>query len=229
MSKMKELVDRALENSEDADRYCRRMTSNPTLAVLGCLPQNLTEISNDKSPWFCHGLAFRMAIYPDASDHLFGRWETLLNLAQNADGWQDEYAHWSNVADHWARTWDKFHHFLWLLQCYEYFSQRGLIVSFPASNNEAKPDLLIKRQGQEGLYAECFFYSKWRPREHFFEELLRRVDQNLSIKRIYNVGTAPSKKPFSSDCQFIIALDRLATALTPATLAKLRVAAQQAW
>ena len=100
MSKMKALVDRALKNSGDADRYRHRMTSNPTLAKLGCLPQRLDQISNQEPPWFCHGLAFRMATYGDDSDALFGRWETLLKLPQNAVGWQNEYAHWSNVADH---------------------------------------------------------------------------------------------------------------------------------
>jgi hypothetical protein len=228
MSKMKALVDLALKNSGDADRYCRRMTSYPNLAKFGCLPQKLTEISNHEPPWFCHGLAFRMTTYSDASDDLFDRWETLLKLPQQAEGWHDEYKHWSNSADHWAKKWDKFHHFLWLLQCYEYFSQRGHIVSFPASNNEAKPDLLIKRQGQEEIYAECFFYSKWWPREFYFENLIHQIDENLSIKRIYNVGGDATNNPFYSDDRFTIALDTLATALTQNSLVNLRFAAQQA-
>ena len=92
------------------------------------------------------------------------------------------------------------------------------------------PDLLIKRQGQEVLYAECFFYSKWWPREHYFEELLRFVDSNLSIKRVHNVKSDASSNPFrvESDDKFAIKLDFLATALTPDRLAELRVAAQQA-
>jgi len=174
-----------------------------------------------------------MATYGEDSDALFGRWETLLKLPQNAVGWQNEYAHWSNVADHWAKKWDKFHHFLWLLQCYEYFSQSDHNVSFPASNqSNAMPDLLIKQQGkeQEEIYAECFFYSKWWPREHYFEELLRFVDSNLSIKRVYNVRRDASSNPFcvESDDKFAIALNCIATALTPDRLAELRVAAQQA-
>lgn len=227
---MRTLVDLALKTSGDADRYCRRMASNPTLAELGCLPQRLTEISNDESPWFCHGLAFRMATYSDTSDNLFDRLETLLKLPQNADGWQSEYAHWSNAADHWAKKWDRFYQFLWLLQCYEYFSQPGVKVSFPASNNEAKPDLLIQRHGQEGLYAECFFYSKWWTREFYLEELLHFVDPNLSIRRTHNVSLNASSNPLSakSDKQFIITLGHLETALQPDKLAELRAAAQQA-
>jgi hypothetical protein len=229
--KAKELVDLALKNSGNADRYCRRLKSNPTLAELGCLPQNMTEISNLEPRWLCHGLAFRMATYSDDSDDLFDRWETLLKLAQQAEGWSDEYAHWNNVNDHWAKKWDKFHHFLWLLQCYEYFLQRGLNVSFPASNNEAKPDLLIRRLGQEVLYAECYFYSKWWHQEHFLEDLLGFVNPNLRIERKYNLSSNASTNLLAaeSEDQFIALLGHLATALQPDELAKLKSAAKKAW
>jgi hypothetical protein len=226
MSKMKVLVDWALKNSGDAVRYHRRMAANPTLVKLGCLPQELTEISNHESPWLCHGLAFRMATFSDDNDYIFERLETLLKLAENASGWRNEYANWNNPANHWAKKWDKFHHFLWLLQCHEFFSQRGLKVSFPASRNQAKPDLLIAGNGQAELYAECYFYSKWWPREFYFEHLLRKIDKNLAIKRTYNVAYEPSSNPFSSDAQLTIALEQLAGALIPERLEQLRAAAQ---
>jgi hypothetical protein len=73
-----------------------------------------------------------MATFSDDSDYIFERFETLLKLVSNSNSWHAEYKHWSNDDDHWAKKWDKFHHFLWLLQCYEYFTQRGLDVSFPA-------------------------------------------------------------------------------------------------
>jgi hypothetical protein len=228
---MKALVDQALTNSGDAARYRRRMSSYPTLADLGCLPQSLAQISNHESPWFCHGLAFRMATYSDASDYLFDRWETLLKLAQKADGWPDEYAHWSNAADHWAKKWDKFHQFLWLLQCYEYFAERGHNVSFPApGSGQAMPDLLIKRSEKEAIYAECYFYSKWWHREHFLEGLLTSIDQELRIKRTHNVRLDPSSNPISaiSHEEFVDALGALAAELTPSRLAGLRAAAQEA-
>lgn len=226
---MKALVDQALANSGDAARYRRRMMSNPNLAVLGCLPNNLDDISNHEAPWFCHGLAFRMATY--ASDTLFDRWETLLKLAQQADGWPREYAHWSSAAYHWAKKWDKFHQFLWLLQCYEYFAECGHNVSFPApASGLAMPDLLIKRNEQGAVYAECFFYSKWWHREHFLEELLWFIDPNLSIRRTHNVSLYASSNPLSakSDKQFIVSLGHLETALKQGKLAELRAAAQEA-
>jgi hypothetical protein len=223
---MKALVDWALENSGDAVRYHRRMTANPTLTKLGCLPQELTQISNHESPWFCHGLAFRMATYPDDCDYLFGRWETLLKLAQQANGWPKEYENWSEDTDHWAKKHDRFHQFLWLLQCYEYFSQLGHNVSFPAKGkNQAMPDLLVKRHGQEeGLYVECYFYSKWWPREEFLQQLLHKIDENVWIKRKHNLAYNCSGNPFSND-QLINTLDQLVLALTPEKLSKLRAEA----
>jgi hypothetical protein len=227
MSKMKALVDWALENSGDSVRYHRRITANPTLAKLGCLPQALTEISNHESPWYCHGLAFRMATYSDDVDYFFDRWETLLKLAQQAKGWEGEYEHWSNSADHWAKKWDKFEQFIWLIQCYEYFSERGHNVSFPVSNGG--PDLLIERIGLAALYAECYLYSKWWIQEEYFAQLLRKIDGNLSIKRTHNVKTEPSKNPFSLGVQFDTALSQLAEVLTPVRLAELRNAALETY
>jgi hypothetical protein len=226
MPKLKVLVDWALKNSGDAERYHRRITTNPTLANLGCLPQKISEISNNEPPWFCHGLAFRMATYSDGSDYLFDRWETLLRLAQQANGWPNEYMNWSSDANHWAKKHDRFHQFLWLLQCYEYFSQLGHRVSFPASgNSEAMPDLSVKRQGQEQeLYVECYFYSKWWPREEFLQELLRKIDENLWIERKHNIAYNSAGNPFSDD-QLVNTLDHLLKELTQEKLSKLRVEA----
>lgn len=227
MSKMKVLIDWALENSGESVRYHRRMTANPTMTKLGFLPQKLTEISNHNPPWFCHGLAFRMATYSDNTDHFFGRWETLLTLAQQANGWEGEYERWSNPADHWAEKWDKFEQFIWLLQCYEYFSERGLKVSFPVS--KGGPDLLIKRHGRVALNAECYFYSKWWIQEEYFAQLLGKIDKNLWIKRTHNVKIEPSKNPFSSGVPFDTALSQLAEVLTPVRLAELRTAALETY
>ena len=219
------LIDLALKNSGNQERYSRRFTANPTLSRLGLLPQAFAEISTDEPPWFCHGLALRMATY--STDKLFARLNKLLNLAMEADGWQSEYSHWSSDADHWAKKWDKFHQFLWLLQCYEYFSQRGYKVSFPASQ-QAMPDLLIQNGDQNQIYVECYYYSKWWPREHFLESLLWSIDQKLSIKRTHNVSYSNEDNPFSSELTFNNSLSNLASSLTPERLTILRFAAQLA-
>jgi hypothetical protein len=224
---MRALVDRALQKSGDVKRYRRRMTSYPTLAKLGLLPQNFTDISNDESPWFCHGMAFRMATYSDACDYFFDRWEASIKLAQQAEGWEREYKNWDNTDDHWAKEWDKFYQFLWLIQCYEYFSRSGHNVSFPVSKKEARPDLLIMRQGLGKLYVECYFYTKWWLREEYIGELLSKIDKNLSIKRIFNIKRNASSNPFSLNDQFVKLLMGLETALAEERLVELRAAAQQ--
>jgi hypothetical protein len=224
---MKTIVDFALHQSADADRYLRRMTCYPTLAKLGCLPPNVTKIANDEGPWFCHGLAFRMATFSDSTDCFFDRWETLLKLAEQANGWNVEYSNWNKTKNHWALRWDKFHQFIWLLQCYEYFARRKCEVSFPVSKKKARPDLLIKRAGHEDLFAECFLYTKWWPREEYLEILLRKIDENLSIRRIYNIPRSDSDHPLSSDESLVKALRQVAENLTVEKLSELRARALQ--
>lgn len=226
----KALIDRALRNSGNEKRYLRRLESNPILAKLGCLPKTVDEISNEKSPWFCHGLAFRMAAYSEGRDYLFERWETLLKLAQKAKGWKAEYVHWNKPKDHWAKKWDRFHQFLWLLQCFEYFVELGYDVSFPAVKNAPKPDLHIVRKGERERFVECFFYSKWWHREFFVEELLRFLEPNLAIKRTHNVRFDLSNNPMSVECddRFVDALAILEERLTPSRLDELRAAANEA-
>lgn len=227
MSPIQALVNLALENSGEAVRYRERLMANPVLAELGQLPRTLAEISSQESPWFCHGLAFRFATYSDTSDYLFNQWESLLKFAQQGQGWQKEYDHWNKADDHWAKKWDRFHHFLWLLQCYEYFSSQG-IVSFPASNS-AMPDLLVKPPTKEAFYVECSFYSKWWPGQEHFEAILNSIDLNLTIKRRYNIKHDAASNPFraGSDAKLAVLRNHLATQLAPDRLAELRVAAQQ--
>ena len=218
---MKSLVEFALRNSARENRYQSRLKAYPKLAKFGCLPEKLSDISSDEAPWFCHGLAFRMATY--ANDH-FARWEELLNKAQQADGWIKEYEHWNSPSDHWAKKWDRFHQFLWMLQCYEYFSECGHKVSFPpAKLNAPMTDMLVERPSQSAVYVECYFYSKWWPQEEFIGELLRLVDPNLTIKRTHNAIL--SSNPFSNK-QFKYTLALLAAALTPDRLAALRISAR---
>lgn len=224
---VKSLIARAIKNSGSEARYFCRMSQHPTLVQYGKLPQKFVDIVNEDSPWFCHGLAFRLATYSDESEVLFTRWEALLEAAQGADGWKNEYKHWSNTADHWAEKWDKFYQLLWLLQCYEYFSQRGYSVTFPENSNVAAPDLRIERPGSEPVFAECFFYTKWWAREHFIEDVLGLVDRNLSIRRTHNVAYNDVSNPFS-DGLFTQTLGDLTASLAPEKLAKAVTAANNA-
>lgn len=227
-SKARSLMERVLGCSADKNRYLRRLASNPNLAKLGCLPQNMEGIVNDQQPGFCHGLAFRMATYSDGSDHLFDRWEELLKGAINAEGWSKEYKHWNSPDDHWAKKWDRFYQFLWLLQCFEYFSQNGTNVSFPVSKNDPRPDLCVIQDDDSKLYVECYFYTKWWGREHFLEDILRVLDQNLIVKRTYNSPFIFGNSPMSKPSALVDALAILEENTTPTKLNALRAAAENA-
>jgi hypothetical protein len=226
-TKAKVLIERALDNSADEERYLRRLKSNPKLADLGCVPDSLNEIANNQQPWFCHGLAFRMATYSDSSDDLFNRWEGLLAGAETAEGWTNEYVEWRQPNDHWAKRWDRFYQFLWLLQCYEYLSECGHTVSFPLSGTEPKPDLLVVRADGSQMFVECYFYTKWWAHEHFIEDLLGAIDRNLIVKRTHNIGFTPKDNPMSGNsCDpFVKMLAELEESSTQENLDVLRAAA----
>tara|TARA_R110002020_G_scaffold194317_1_gene395008 strand:- start:627 stop:1649 length:1023 start_codon:yes stop_codon:yes gene_type:complete len=224
------MIRRALDQSADKERYLRRQKSNPTLTELGLVPCKVEEIVDEQQPELFHALAFRMATYDDVYDDLFHRWEKLLKGAKVANGWSDEYAHWNNKGDHWAIKWDKFNQFLWLLQCFEYFSDKGYEVSFPASRSAAKPDLCVVQADKTEKYVECFFYTKWWGREHLLKDLLSALDDKLIIKRPHNISFAESDNPMSGKCDtpFVEALAILGDSLAGKKLAALRAAAEKA-
>jgi hypothetical protein len=165
-----------------------------------------------------------MATFSDGEEGILARWERMLAAAASGTGWAGEYGRWS---DNWALDWNRFHHFLWLLQCYDYFSQKGHNVSFPPANkNEAMPDLLIKRAGQKDVYAECYFYSKWWPQLEFLEYVLRKIDSNLKIRLTHNIGRGPESSLFNRG-NFANTLANVATNLTRSKIAELRELAKQ--
>jgi len=221
---MDSLVDLALKTSGCELRYQFRKSHYQALAVCGNLPQNMDGARNDKLPWCCHGLAFRMATYSNASEGLFARWNDLLSRTQTAQDWTNEYANWSSDNNHWAEKWDRFYHFIWLLQCYEYFTQLGYKISFPAASAGRKPapDMELKLGPTKSLFVECYFYSKWWLREAYLEDMLHLIDANLSVKRVHNIG--PTVNPFSDDA-FKKTLVTAAGAVIPCKLKKAAAAA----
>lgn len=215
------LIDHALLNSGCDDRYNRRKRQYPTLAQYAQLPSDIAAVSDDTLPWCCHGLAFRMATYSDVCEEMFDSWDSLLKFAITTPGWNSEYSNWNNNGDHWAIKWDKFYHFVWLLQCREYFSQNGLKVSF---SGHSAPDLFVEDVVRK-IYVECTFYQKWWMREAYLEDVLGLIDPNLSIRRTHNIAHPKQSNPFSSDDSFSKALNVVASALAPKQLAAVTAAA----
>lgn len=196
MSEVKNLIERIVASRGCEDRLRFRATRYDKLAKYANLPTTLQEISNDQPPWYCHGLAFRMATY--SSEDTFARLNDLLGQAENSSGWEREYQEWNSENDHWAARWDKFFHFLWMLQCYEYFHKSECTVTFPLTNIDQTPDLKIKDKDGDCLYAECRVYSKWWFNEIFLDDLLRLIDENLMIRRIHNLRIRDSSNPLSN-------------------------------
>ncbi len=216
------LVKHSLDNSADPSRYKIRLKTYPLLAKMGGLPKDLDGILNDECSSLFHGLAFRMATYD--SDTLFARLEQLLSRACKAEGWEREYSNWSSEKDHWATEWNKFNQFLWLLQCYEYYADRDGKVSFPYSEDNAKPDIRVTYSDGSDLYVECYHYTKWWGTEQLVEGLLYAVDKNLCVERKSNIRYDCEANPFAGPPveALIKVLAELSEHLKPDQLAKLR-------
>ncbi len=214
------LVRQALENAGDQSRFESRRNAFPLLTKLGCLPSDLDGILIDNGPSVFHTLAFRMATYNGES--CFHRWEQLLSQVCKLEGWESEYSNWNSEQDHWAIKWNKFNQFLWMLQCCEYFADKGDKVSFPYSKTMAKPDIHVKYRDGSELYVECYQYTKWWGTEQLVEGLLSAVDQNLRIERMHNLTYENNPFANNPDEAVIEVLVELRKNLNPDRLADLR-------
>jgi hypothetical protein len=156
------------------------------------VPTNYEEIASDRTPWFCHGLAFRMATYTESGEVIFQRLNYLLLMAKELDGWNNES---KNIAN-WSENYDGFFHILWMLQCVEYFIDRGDEVQFSGKKGRASPDLKIIAKSGDELYVECYVYSKWWFFEELITYLLEMSDPNLCLERIHNIKVNNLNKSF---------------------------------
>jgi hypothetical protein len=175
----------------------REQTYNERFALYGnlpyFLPDSFEDIILDNSPWFVHGLAFRMATFPIAEEKIFQRLNVLIGMAKQLDGWENES---KNTAKSWSKNYDEFFHFLWMLQCMEYFLEHDYEVRFTDTTN-AKPDLILKPVNANQFFAECYAYSKWWFKESFFEEIIHLIHPNLRIERKYNLKTESQGNVFN--------------------------------
>ncbi len=212
-----QLIYRALEVSGDKDRYCRRKALYPNVVKHAFLPPDVSCIATNDKSWHCHGLAFRMATYPDASECIFSRLNKLLSLPEELEGWSEELKKWNQQGNHWATKWNKFFEFLWLLQCIEYFANAGHKLAFPVNGQAAAPDIRITTKEGKVVYAECTVFSKWWVNEMFLEDILQSIDHQLSVRRAHNIAYCENQNPFSSK-NFSKTLKRVAAHLTPCCL-----------
>ena len=214
------LVRQVVDNAADQDRFEFRRNAYPLLTKLGCLPSDLDGILIDNGPSVFHSLAFRMATYTGES--LFRRWEQLLSQACKFEGWESEYSNWNSKQDHWAIKWNKLNQFLWMLQCCEYFADKGDKVSFPYSKTMPKPDIHVAYGDGSELYVECYHYTKWWGTEQLVEDLLSAVDQDLRIERMHNLTYKNNCFAGDSEKTVVALLAKLGKHLNPDSLAILK-------
>lgn len=94
-----------------------------------------------------------------------------------------------NTGHNWSNNYDEFFHFLWMLQCMEYFLDNDFRVRFSDTTKEKRPDLTVEYGCKNHFFAECYVYSKWWFKETFLEDIARLIHPSLRIKQIYNVKT----------------------------------------
>jgi len=125
-----------------------------------------------------------MATYSSESNRIFQRLNDLIEIARHLDGWQNELV---NTGSTWSYNYNEFFHFLWMLQCMEYFLDDGLDVRFSNTTRTKQPDLTINSGRENQFFAECYVYSKWWFKETFLEDIIRFIHPNLRIERLYNL------------------------------------------
>lgn len=194
MSKIKKTIISILKNKTYEVRFIKRKQEYRFIS--NYVPSDYNKIVLcDNPPWFCHGLAFRMATYSDDNESLFQRLNGLLELAENIEGWRNES---ENTGKTWSKNYDEFFHFMWMLQCVEYFKDQGAKVEFPATPGKKSPDLKISFENDKELYVECYVYSKWWFVEAFVQDIIKLIDKNLSLERIYNIKQTTSREALES-------------------------------
>lgn len=213
-------IEQVVDKAADQVRFESRRRSYPLLTELGCLPPDLDGILIEDGPSVFHSLAFRMATY--SGETLFNRWEQLLSQACKFEGWESEYSNWSSLQDHWAMKWNKFNQFLWMLQCCEYFVDKGAEVSFPYSEGMPTPDIHVAYGDGSELFVECYHYTKWWGTEQLVEDLLFAIDPDLRIERMHNLTYENNRFADDPENAVVELLAELGKYLTPDRLANLK-------
>ncbi len=139
MATLREEILKILSVPDRELTYNRRLARYSNLSPF--TPDNFTDIIEDNGPWFVHGLAFRMATFSLANENIFQRLNDLIEIAKQLDGWKNES---KNTGLSWSNNYDKFFHFMWMLQCMEYFREKDCEVRFADTTNTKQPDLIIK-------------------------------------------------------------------------------------
>lgn len=211
MGKIKGNIISILDNKKYETRFIERKQKYTLIA--NYVPDSYEKIICDNDPWFCHGLAFRMATFSDEYEQVFLRLNSLLKLSENLEGWKNES---KNTGITWAVNYDEFFQHVWMLQCVEYFFEKGNKVKFPGRQGKKSPDLKITTDNCDEFFVECYVYSKWWFIELFLEHVIQLIDPNLSLERTYNIKLDGAKDNFHQ------ILEKIGEATEPSSLEEAR-------
>jgi hypothetical protein len=210
MPSLRKTIQNVLKNPIYEQTYNERVSRYGNLSEF--VPVEYSVITNGNKPWFVHGLAFRMATYSLENDIIFQRLNNLIEIAKRLDGWENEL---KNTGLSWSYNYDEFFHFLWMLQCMEYFLDKDFAVRFSGTTKRKHPDLTVEPRNKGAFFAECYVYSKWWFKEAFLEDIVRLLHPNLRIERIYNLKSKNKGNTINElldDIGNVIAQDKLEAA-----------------
>ncbi len=68
-------------------------------------------------------------------------------------------------------------------------------MELSGKTGKKSPDLKISFKNHKELYVECYVYSKWWFVEAFVQDIIKLIDKNLSLERIYNIKHDAKQTP----------------------------------
>ncbi len=152
----------------DWDRVEYRLKRYP--AIGRTFPLSVLQKYDERPPYYCHYMAWRLGTWEDWDGSQFQRLEELLCCAEALDHWDHEKRSLVNSPD-----FGEFWSLVWQLQVAEYLCGIGTDVSWTKSG----PDLTVT-VGGECCFVECYSYRKSFGLFLFLqEELLLQIDPSL--------------------------------------------------
>lgn len=123
----------------------------------------------EKPPYFCHYMAWRLGTYID--EYIFLNFENLINKASKLKNWDKEFKSFQNSNDHGT-----FWSLIWQMQVADFFLSCGSNCTW----NDPGPDLTVEIKDKV-FHVECYTYQKSFSLLIFIEELFRKIDKSIEV------------------------------------------------
>ena len=170
------------------DRVEERRERYP--AIGRTFPLDILRKYEERPPYYCHYMAWRLGTWGDESESSFQLLEELLCCAEALDHWEQEKKSLVNSPD-FGTFWS----LIWQLQVAEYLCAIGTEVSWAKSG----PDLTVT-VGGEPWFVECYAYRKSFGLFLFLEELLLKIDPSVhtsyDLWRQFSLPRDSARTPF---------------------------------